>query len=907
MSQQQQVPRFRMSRKSAAWAAVFCSSIAILAIDAQIELGVAGGVLYVVVIWVASLSRHPRMLWTTAGFCSLLTIAGYFLSPSGGETAKVIANRALALLAIWVSASLSVRFSRHGLLRADSGGRPTLLPIGLPSKTRCRRIQGHTLWVIIGISLAIHVTCLILGDTVLAAFRWPHPPVHSAVEMAGGLVALWVAWLLLNLQRRGIGTSFNVWIAGALIGMGLLDGLHAMVHDGHEFVWLHSMATFVGGLLFVAVWLPRSWGDRAAGWWPLTVAVSVAVFGVFSLLEPDLTPRMLMQNPEGQKVFTGWAIGLNVIGGILLFAAALRIILVWRKTQNVDDLLFFLHCLLFGAAAVMFEQSQLWDLPWWGWHLLRLMAYCVALWFVVLSDQRDAAELRDRSAELSQFSAIVNSSDDAILGQTLDGTIVSWNAGAERLYGYSASEMIGQPVTRLDAPDRKEEMSDLLKRIGRHEPIQHFETERIRRDDSIVYVSLSISPILDNRGNSVGVSTIARDITAKKIAALELSKQREQIDALLNSTAEGIYGIDLEGNCTFANPSCLRMLGYDSDVELLGRNMHEVIHHSQADGTASPEQQCRIFEAFQQGLGVAVDNEVFWRKDGSSIPVDYWSYPLRLNEQLTGAVVTFLDATERRQLQQVQQNMNAMLERQVEERTRDLKRSNADLEQFAYVASHDLQEPLRAVVGYSQLLKMELGDSTGDTFIFLTNIVEGGERMQMLIKDLLAFSRVTRKGAPFAETDMNAIVQDALANLASAILESDAQIKCQSLPVIQGDGPQLRQLLQNLIGNAIKYRGDRTPQIEVSFTEDSVEWDFSVKDNGIGIDPEFHDQVFVIFKRLHTREHYSGTGIGLALCKRIVERHGGSIRIASEANSGSTFHFTIPKHPPTESEDLQSL
>jgi len=251
------------------------------------------------------------------------------------------------------------------------------------------------LWTIIGLSFAVHVASLILGWTLFSEWRWEHHPVHAAVEMSGSVIALLVAWLLVSLERRGEGTSFNSWIAGALVGMGVLDGVHALVHAGNAFVWLHSTATFVGGVLFAFVWLPGNWRMDSAFSWPLIVLGGTLAFGMLSLLFPQYAPAMV---DAGR--FTLSAKALNVCGGVLLLLAALRIVLTWRETRNDDDLLFCLHCGLFGSAAIMFEQSQLWDLPWWGWHVLRLMAYLVALWFVILSDLRVQSRMIEMAEDL---------------------------------------------------------------------------------------------------------------------------------------------------------------------------------------------------------------------------------------------------------------------------------------------------------------------------------------------------------------------------------------------------------------------------------------------------------------------------------------------------------------------------
>jgi light-regulated signal transduction histidine kinase (bacteriophytochrome) len=226
----------------------------------------------------------------------------------------------------------------------------------------------------------------------------------------------------------------------------------------------------------------------------------------------------------------------------------------------------------------------------------------------------------------------------------------------------------------------------------------------------------------------------------------------------------------------------------------------------------------------------------------------------------------------------------------------ELERSNAELEQFAYIISHDLQEPLRMVASYTQLLeKRYKGSLDADAEEFIAYAVDGARRMQNMIQSLLSYSRVGTRGKPFEPTECESVFEQALANLKLTIDESGAGVTHDPLPRVMADETQLIQLFQNLLANAIKFRGEEQPRIHVSAKEDSNECLFSVSDNGIGIDPEYFDRIFVIFQRLHGREEYPGTGIGLSVCKRIVERHGGRIWVESQPGEGSTFHFAIPK------------
>ncbi len=233
--------------------------------------------------------------------------------------------------------------------------------------------------------------------------------------------------------------------------------------------------------------------------------------------------------------------------------------------------------------------------------------------------------------------------------------------------------------------------------------------------------------------------------------------------------------------------------------------------------------------------------------------------------------------------------------RDLKKSAQELKRSNAELEQFAYVASHDLQEPLRMVSSFTQLLAKRYKDKIdSDANDFISYAVEGANRMQRLINDLLNYSRIQTKGKTFEETSCSEILGQVRANLQAAIEKKSALITNDFLPIVNADTIQMMQLFQNLVDNAIKFSGELPPRIHISAEKKDNEWVFSVCDNGIGIEPQFNERIFVIFQRLHDREKYPGTGIGLAVCKRIVERHGGRIWVESDMGKGTTFYFTIP-------------
>lgn len=271
-----------------------------------------------------------------------------------------------------------------------------------------------------------------------------------------------------------------------------------------------------------------------------------------------------------------------------------------------------------------------------------------------------------------------------------------------------------------------------------------------------------------------------------------------------------------------------------------------------------------------------------------------------LKDSLARLPVALRGALKEKESRKERTRSQAVLAQKVEE----LARSNRDLEQFAYVASHDLQEPLRMVSAYTQLLAERYRgklDDQADKYIAYA--VDGAARMQSLIQDLLAFSRVGRQETTVDRTDCNELVRQAIENLRAAILESGAVVTFDSLPWVIANGSQLRQVFQNLVGNAIKFRGSQAPIIHISAVKQGAEWIFSVADNGIGISPEYTQNVFIIFNRLHTRTEYPGNGIGLAICKKIIEQHGGKIEAVAHEGGGTVFKFTLPAGKPSERQD----
>ncbi|HEY1946541.1 MAG TPA: PAS domain S-box protein [Bryobacteraceae bacterium] len=359
---------------------------------------------------------------------------------------------------------------------------------------------------------------------------------------------------------------------------------------------------------------------------------------------------------------------------------------------------------------------------------------------------------KDAAIAFARLAAIVEYSDDAVIGKDLNGIVTSWNRGAERIFGYTSDEMIGRPISIIAAEHTRDEMPRILQRIRNGEHIEHFETVRRTKDGRDIHISLTVSPIRDDQGVIVGASKIARNITERVEAEKERVRQAELIE-----------------------------------------------------------------------------------------------------------------------------------------------RTNAELQQFTYAASHDLREPLRTITAHSQLLQLRAGPQLDErSKESLAFMIAATGRMGQLIDALLEYSQAGETGnVPASEVRMEEVLAAAVENLQRAIQDSNAVITHDALPPVLGNEPHLVQLLQNLIGNALKYHGDEPPAVHLSAQRRGDQWVFSVTDNGQGIPSEYHSQVFQIFKRLHG-QNYPGAGIGLATCKKIVELHGGCIWVESEPGNGSTFFFTLP-------------
>ena len=393
------------------------------------------------------------------------------------------------------------------------------------------------------------------------------------------------------------------------------------------------------------------------------------------------------------------------------------------------------------------------------------------------------------------------------------------------------------------------------------------------RNDQIRHLCISCFP-LDFEGPCVAF--FARDVSDLRAAEEKAYEISAFSDRIFEASSIGVMSFDEQGICLFANSAASRLFGIP-DRALPGKS-RTIIPGWHEYGLADAAGSVLVD-------GREVKRSVHAKVNGRK---DCWFEYRFLSFVLSGRKHLLLLVTDITASRQIEEDTITIMH--------ELKKSNDELERFAYVASHDLQEPLRVIASYLQLLERRYADKVDDKGRdFISRTVGAAKRMQGMIEDLLGYSRVMTKGGAIERVALEDALSDALKNLAVAIKKSKAEIVSGALPVIMADKTQMARLFQNLLGNAIKFCAKDRPQIRISCAEGDDGWRISVKDNGIGIDGEYHKRIFHIFQRLHTSEEYSGSGIGLAVCQRIVERHGGTIGVESSAGEGATFTFTIPK------------
>lgn len=515
----------------------------------------------------------------------------------------------------------------------------------------------------------------------------------------------------------------------------------------------------------------------------------------------------------------------------------------------------------------------------------------------------DFTDRKKQEEQIAKLAAIVQSSEDAIVSKTLTGIVTSWNNAAERMFGYTAAEMIGQPITRIIPEDRLEEEPAILSKLSRGEKVEHFETKRVRKDGTLLDISLSISPVRDFSGNIIGVSKIARNITEQKRASMLIREREELFRMAVESTRLGSWEYYPLTQHFIWSKESRSIWGIPDDRTIDYMLLFSLIH---------PEDKSRMQSYVLKALNNAessshmtefrisryTDHDIRW------VSIQGKCF-LGSRQNESRFIGTMLDVTEEKLAREE-------LEKTIRQRTHELlkinerlEKSNNALEQFAYIASHDLQEPLRKIQTFSELVRENLDDPEKLERYF-SKITASAERMSRLINDVLNYSRLSNSD-PFVNTDLSEVIQDVIQEFDLLIEQKKATVQFKRLPVVKGIPSQLGQLFRNLLGNSLKFC-EGNPEVSISADiaqpetlpaslQSSTQQQYiavTVQDNGIGFKQRYAEQIFHIFKRLNTVDKYTGTGIGLALCKKIVENHQGAIIARSKEGKGATFIIYLP-------------
>ena len=554
---------------------------------------------------------------------------------------------------------------------------------------------------------------------------------------------------------------------------------------------------------------------------------------------------------------------------------------------------------------------------------------------------RDISEQKEAENQIMIQAEILSEVRDAVIAVDDANHITYWNKGAEDLYGFKSEEVLNKIFADvvnyrwLNVEDRKN-AHQRLKTIGKW----HGENLSTKKNGEEIYVESSIHAFKDNKGNYIGTISVIHDLTEPVHIKQALEKNYNRLQEAQRIGHIGNWEWDIPSNVITLSEGMYQIYGINSsNLVKYDTILNMILPEDQDIVNYNLEKALKERKPFKYEIRIR-------RQDGNiriiscrgEVVTDFAGHPLNIIcveqditerkeiEYALGEAKNELESKVKRRTRELKE-ANERLQRELEERKitenklkksqknlksliEELKRSNEELQQFAYVSSHDLQEPLRTITSFTQLIERRYKDKLdSDADEFIEYIVDAAKRMQTLINDLLNYSRVATRGKEFELTNTEEILENTKFNLYASIKENSAQITHENLPKIMADKRQMIQLFQNLIGNAIKFKKpDEPPKIHIKARKDKNrnEHVFSVHDNGIGMDTQYAERIFIIFQRLHTQDEYEGTGIGLAVSKRIVERHGGHIWVESEPGAGSTFYFTFPERSLQKSQNTKS-
>jgi len=769
----------------------------------------------------------------------------------------------------------------------------------------------------------VYTSVVLLG--LYKAGTYNYALFHSLVEIFSIVVGCGIFMLAWN-ARRFIDNNYLLFTGISFLFVAILDMLHTLSYGklgmfpgygenlSQQF-WIAARYFQAASLCIAPFVLGRNLKRNhvLAAWSIVTVLV------LFCLLSWQVFPDCLSEGGGETlfKIVSEYVISLALLTGMVL--------LLWRRSSFDKRVLRFLvmyFVLATVSEATFTVHAEQGALPVAG-HILKIISSFLIykalvetglvkpfdlLFRNLKNSERRLREERDRAQNYLDVARAL------IVIINADQRVILINRKGCEILGYTEEEVVGQNWFDMFIPQRiageiKEVFNQLV--AGDIDPVEYFENPVLTKGGEEKIIAWHNTLLKDDAGRVVSTLGSGEDITERRRAEESLREQKRFVDDLMEKSAVATFVVDPQHRVLLWNKACEGLTGIPAD-KMIGTNDHWKPFYDQPRQTLADiiidnnfDKLSMLYASYSRSfLNVNGLQAEGWYShlNGRKRYIVFDAVPLYTSKGTLSVVLeTLHDITERK-----------TAEEQLAKKTAELERSNIELDQFASIVSHDLKDPLLSIGGFAEVLQEKYGetlDARGRGF--LTYIFEGTLRMERLINDLLAYARITTKGRPFEPLVSNDILNHALSNLRKAVEESGAVITSDDLPDVMGDETQFIQLFQNLIGNAIKYRGDGEPRIHIAaqriddspgrsarstqHEEVTYGWLFTISDNGIGFDRRYYEQIFQIFQRLHKKDKYSGTGIGLAVCKKIVERHGGRIWVESEPGKGSSFFFTIPE------------
>jgi PAS domain S-box-containing protein len=590
---------------------------------------------------------------------------------------------------------------------------------------------------------------------------------------------------------------------------------------------------------------------------PALILIGIGAF--FILLSALKTSRMLGLLKENPKEFNLW----RILFFLMIFFFAGYLASLFFILRDLGEILILITGLVFCLGGLFV------------YIVTRVSSFTINDLLLKNKCEDLNKDLKSSLKQLEEYKHFFYNSHDFSCIANYEGFFETLNKRWETGLGYSKKELMEKKFTEFVHPD---DIELTLREIEKLKPglvSSHFINRYRKKNGDYLWFDW----ITTSDKESGKYFATARDITSRIQMEKQLEKSEIKFRKMIEEIYDGVYTCDAKGFFTYVNSGCAKITGY-SEKELIGKHFLELI---------IPDQKKDALEFYKHQFINRTSETLYsfqiTTKAGTKKWVEQTVSVLSENDWVNGFQCIVRDITERKKA-----------EFELEEKSKNLKRSNEELEQFAYVTTHDLQEPLRTIANFVTLFRQKYAENLDEeTEKYLKYIVNATETMQTLIKELLGFSRIG-KNVSFDFVDCNNIVQEVLEGMHDTISVSNAKINVSELPKLKGNEMELKRLFQNLISNAVKFiRKDTFPEISITCEQKKNKYVFAVKDNGIGIEEQYYDRIFIIFQRLHNVTEYSGTGIGLATCKKIVEMHGGKIWVKSKPNEGSTFYFSIPK------------